>query len=385
LSKLTSTPEAGGLHVAYLAVEATRQGHAAYAHVHEIAGGLRRLGIQVDVFEPRDTRATKTVSLPLRLLEQLRIQVKLFARWTRYDAIYVRAHYTAFPTAAMGRLTGRPVVQEVNGPFADVFIAYPWTRSLRPLLSWLLRQQLRWASAVITVTPALRAWLGDQVGRYDAEVIPNGANIDLFSPDRTTARALPEKFIVFFGALTPWQGVETLLAAFERHEWPDDVHLVILGDGALSGLVSHAAGRSGRLHWFGSVPYTEVGPIVARARAGVVPKNGQGNRQETGLFPLKLFEIVSCGIPAIVTDFPGQADFVRDYDCGLVVPPESPQAIAGAVRQLTEAPQAARDKGARGRAAIATAHSWTHRSEHTARVLRDVLYRGAPAEWVSPG
>lgn len=377
-----STPNSSSearLRVAYLTVEATRQGHASYAHVHEIVTGLRRLGIEVDLYEPSNGGDSGRSNLAARLVDQLRIQARLFVRWARYDAIYVRAHYTAFPTAAVGRVTGRPVVQEVNGPFADVFIAYPWTRPLAPLLLFLHRRQLRWADALIAVTPALRDWIGKQTGRHDAEVIPNGANIELFAPNRTTTRALPETFVVFFGALTPWQGVETLLAAFEHRDWPEHVELVILGDGMLQGSVAEAAARHERLHWLGRVPYAEVGAIVARARAGLVPKNSQGNRQDTGLFPLKLFEIASCGVPVIVTDFPGQAEFVREYDCGLVIRPESPAALADAVRRLTESPTLSAEMGGRGRAAVASAHSWGHRAEHAARVLRRATARVAEA------
>jgi glycosyltransferase involved in cell wall biosynthesis len=372
-------PDAARLQVAYLAVESTRQGHAAYTHVHEIVGNLRRLDMDVDLFEPAAPSERRRRRPAARLFEQLRIQARLFARWHRYDAVYVRAHYTAFPTAVLARVTGRPVVQEVNGPFEDVFIAHPWTRSLRRLLSWLHRRQLAWADALITVTPALREWIARQTGRSDADVIPNGANVDLFSPRRTTEQPLPGTFVVFFGALTAWQGIDTLLAAFERPEWPAGVHLVIVGDGTVHDVVAAAAARHERVHWLGRVPYADVGGIVARAQAGVVPKNAQGNRQETGLFPLKLFEIVSCGVPVIVTDFPGQADFVREQECGVVIPPESPVALAEAVRHLADSPALARVMGERGRAAITTAHSWAHRAEDTARVLRRITCRAAAA------
>lgn len=373
-----NSPDDVRLRVAYLAVEAPREGHATYAHVHEIVDGLRGAGIDVDLFEPRHASRAQGPSSILRLLEQLWIQLRLAARWRRYDAVYVRAHYTAFPTAVLARATGRPVVQEVNGPFADVFLAHPWTRWLRPVLTALHLRQLAWGRGVITVTPALKVWIERQVDRQDVVVIPNAANLELFSPSRTTTRSLPGNFVVFFGALTAWQGLDTLLAAFDRPEWPADLHLVIMGGGQLQELVSVAAARSSRLHWFGRVPYAEVGAVVARARAGLVPKNGRGDRQDTGLFPLKLFEILSCGVPVVVTDFPGQADFVREHECGIVVPPESPAALAEAVSALMTSPAVARAMGERGRTAIMTAHSWAHRARDTARVLRRVTARHDP-------
>jgi glycosyltransferase involved in cell wall biosynthesis len=368
----SSRPDIAPLRVAYLAVEAPREGHATYAHVHEIVEGLRRQGIEVVLFSPRQASLDRAPGIVGRLFEQLRVQARLVARWRHFDAIYVRAHYTAFPTAMLAKLTRRPLVQEVNGPFADVFIAHPWTRTLRPLLTSVYWLQLAWAKAVITVTPSLRTWIERQTARHDVDVIPNAANLDLFSPDRPNTHALPARFVVFFGSLTAWQGVETLVAALARPEWPEDLHLVILGDGRLRDVVAAAAARYPRLHWLGQLPYAEVGGIVARAVAGLVPKNAQGDRQDTGLFPLKLFEILACGVPVVVTDFPGQADFVREHDCGIVIPPESPEALAGAVRALATAPSQARALGDRGRTVIVSAHTWAHRADDTARVLRRV-------------
>ena len=47
--------------------------------------------------------------------------------------------------------------------------------------------------------------------------------------------------------------------------------------------------------------------------------------------PLKLFETLACGIPAIVSELPGQADLIREGRCGLVIPCNDPTALARAV------------------------------------------------------
>jgi len=72
-----------------------------------------------------------------------------------------------------------------------------------------------------------------------------------------------------------------------------------------------------------------------------------------------------------VTDFPGQADLIRDHDCGLAVPAEDPDALAAAVAKITASPEAAA-MGQRGRDAILAAHSWDIRAGATAKVLSAV-------------
>ena len=133
--------------------------------------------------------------------------------------------------------------------------------------------------------------------------------------------------------------------------------------------VETAAAADPGIHDLGRQPYRVLPGIVARSICGLVPKNNLGDRTGTGLYPLKVFETLACGVPAIVSDFPGQADLVRDNNAGLAVPAEDPVALARAVGDLASDPEIARASGTRGRAAIVAAHSWDIRAGATQDVL----------------
>src|SRR5829696_3936142 len=133
--------------LAYLTLEAPRQGQASYAHVFEIVEGLKRLGFAVDLYLPRYTDAMVRPSLVRRFWEHLSLQSRLIARWRRYDLIYVRGHNMAFLAALAAHATGKPIIHEVNGPHLDITVTYPWTRHFNGLLQWLQRTQYRWANA----------------------------------------------------------------------------------------------------------------------------------------------------------------------------------------------------------------------------------------------
>ena len=90
--------------------------------------------------------------------------------------------------------------------------------------------------------------------------------------------------------------------------------------------------------YLGRVAYRDLPGIVARSLAGLCPMSNLGGRSETGLSPLKLYETLACAVPVVVTDFPGQADLVRECNCGLVIRPESPKALADAVAYLYHHP-----------------------------------------------
>lgn len=359
--------------IAYLCLQATREGQASYAHVHEIINGLRRRGCTTRLFEPEYAPGDMPGAFG-RAAEFLRVQGRLRRTSQDIDALYVRSHFAALPAVLWARRRGIPVVMEVNGPYDDLFAAWPWTRRLSGLFIALSRLQFRRASALITVTPQLADWLSREAPGREVSVVPNGANTDIFSPSASTQLKLPECFVVFFGALAAWQGLDTLTQAVLDSNWPDQVSLVVAGDGAQRTTIEQAISDP-RVVYLGSIPYRDVAGVVARALAGLAPKNSIGGRTATGLAPLKVFETLACGTPAIVTDFPGQADLIRECGCGIVIPPEDPSALARAVADLAANPAEAAAMGRRGRESVATSHSWDSRSESTLTVILRAMAR----------
>lgn len=360
----------------YLCLESTREGQAAHTHVNEIASGLSRRGWTVRCFAPHDANAATPPGVLRRALEYVRVQWKLCSARGNPDVIYLRAHYAAFPTALWAKCSRMPVIQEVNGPYDDLFMAWPWTRRFGRLFRWLMRTQLRWANAIITVTPQLAEWVRREAPGANVHVVPNGANIDLFHPGATADVAgLPRVYAVFFGALAPWQGIETLLAAVQGPTWPEGVSLVVVGDGVERGKVE-AAASTGKVIYLGSVPYRRMPGIIAQAVTSVSPQTAFGTfgkRAATGLSPLKLFESLACGIPVVVTDIPGPADLIREAGGGLVVPPDDPRSLAEAVAYLYLHPEERMLMGRRGREVMERAHSWDQRAGVVAHILEELL------------
>ena len=356
--------------VAYLCLQATRQGQASYAHVHEIIAGLRQHGWSVTLTEPDYAEGTAEMPGALgRVREFRRIQKRFRTDARDASALYVRAHPFAWETARWAWRHGVPIVQEVNGPYDDLFLAWPAARRFARVFISMMRWQYRNADALITVTPQLAEWLRAETGRDDVTVIPNGANTQVFRPDAPVRPGLPARHVAFFGAFAPWQGIDTMLRAVKHPAWPGDVSLVFAGDGKMRPEVERAASETPRVVYLGVLPYEEVPGILVDALAGLSPKEAVATRAATGLSPLKLYEIASCGAALVVSDLPGLSDFVSAYECGLAVAPEDPGALATAVARLAEDPAAARAMGARGREAVVSAHSWDARAADTSAIL----------------
>lgn len=362
-----------GKQLAYLCLQATREGQASYAHVHEIIKGLQRRGWKVDLFEPSYAKANQSPGQLLRLYEFLKTQLILSLKIKKFDAIYIRNHFASFPTSFLCKIIRKPIIQEVNGPYEDLFLAWPWTKYFAPLFKWLIRSQLKWSDICITVTSQLKEWITKETGHERVEIISNGANTELFHPEAASNFTLPDNYVVFFGALATWQGIDTMLNAVNLEKWHNNVYIVIVGDGAERMKVENAAKVNQRIIYLGRLPYQQLPGIIANSLSGLSPQSNILGRSNTGLMPLKVFETLACGVPVVVTDFPGQADLVRENKCGLVIPPDNPTALADAVTFLYTFPEKRIEMGQCGRHAIVREHSWDKRAEDTDKALNMIL------------
>jgi glycosyltransferase involved in cell wall biosynthesis len=361
-----------GPRILYLSLHATAPGQAGWADVDEIIDRLRARGWIVDLRQPSYVGRVPPGGVA-RLVETMTMQVPVIPTVRKYDAVYVRSHVLAFPTALAARLTRVPIIQECNGGADDLFIAWPQVRPLKRPLLRMGRAQFRWADEIITVTPQLGRWLESESGRRRVTVIPNGANVDLFHPDAESSKELPPSYVVFFGSLAPWQGIVTMLSATEDPAWPADARLVIAGDGALRADVERAA-EAGRVVFLGNCPQAELPGIVAGSIGSLIVKDHPAHAA-SGLSPLKLYESMAAGVPVVVSALPGLVDTVERFDCGVVVPPGDAGAVARAVAELKSAPETRRRLGENGRRAAVAEYSWDIATDATARVIERAIGR----------
>jgi glycosyltransferase involved in cell wall biosynthesis len=356
--------------LAYFALDLPHKGQASYVHIHEIVENLRRLGWRVDLFAPRPGSPDEPRNIVAKAYEYVRTMWNALRSLGTHDALYVRAHALAWPVAMAARLRGRVLVEEVNGTELDLIVSRPWLRPLRPLLRWLYVSQYRRSQHLFPVANELADWLRAEARHDRISVVPNAANTDLFRPADS---APAEPFVVFFGGLTHWHGVDVMVDAVRHPSWPAGITLVVIGTGVRQHLVEDAVRAGLPIRWLGYRPYEQIPGLLAGAIAGLIPMTNPLGRSSTGMNPLKLFETLACGIPTIVSDLPGQADLVRDGRCGLVVPGSDPAALARAVAQLAANPDEAREMGRRGAALVRTAHSWHARAVEIDKVLRACL------------
>jgi glycosyltransferase involved in cell wall biosynthesis len=356
-------------HLLYLCFERIRPGGAAATHVTEICDGLQRRGVQVQLLAERGEGRNGPAAQASRYA---RLTIRALAALPRADAVYVRSHFAGWPLAWAARLLGRPVIHEINGTYADALVTHPVYARAALALGAMQRAQYRLAARLIAVTPDLADWARREASHDRVSFVANAANTDLFRPDGPRVqRSRP--YALFFGGLTRWHGVESMLAAARHPDWPPGLDLVIAGPIVDPSLEPALRAAPASVAYLGPVPQGELPALVRGAMAALVPIADPGGRSSKGVLPLKLYEALACGTPAIVTDLPGQAELVRSGICGLVVPVDDPAALAAAVAGLAADPEWARRLGEAGAALVRAEHSWDARAADTARILHEAV------------
>jgi glycosyltransferase involved in cell wall biosynthesis len=121
----------------------------------------------------------------------------------------------------------------------------------------------------------------------------------------------------------------------------------------------------------------EVVALLRSARVGLVLFQPVENYIEA--YPTKLFEYMASGIPVVASDFPVWRDIVGSVDCGLLVDPTDPAAVARAINELLDDPDRAAAMGERGRTAVAERYRWDAQGERLVQRYREILANGAAA------
>ncbi len=152
-----------------------------------------------------------------------------------------------------------------------------------------------------------------------------------------------------------------------------DVVVVIVGDGALRAeLVARATslGVQDRLRLVGFVE--DARSLLGAADVFVLP-----SRQEA--LPLSALEAMDAGLPVVGTRVLGTAEVVVDGVTGLLVRPEDPAALAGAIGRLLADPARARRYGAAGRERFAERYTSDRMARQTLAVYDEALAAGPGA------
>ncbi|MDA8318805.1 MAG: glycogen synthase [Actinomycetota bacterium] len=243
------------------------------------------------------------------------------------------------------------------------------------LSCWCERVAMESAAAVIAVSDGMRA---DVLATYPAvdpdrvHVIRNGIDTAQYAPDPGTGVLARygidpgRPTVAYVGRITRQKGLPVLLRAAER--LPAEVQIVLCaGQADTAELGAEVAGlvdglrrnRTGVVWLNGMLERAEVIQILSHATVFACPSL----YEPLGIVNL---EAMACGTAVVASAVGGIPEVVADGETGLLVPPDDPAALAGAITALTADPARAGAMGEHGRRRAVGEFSWISVAERTA-------------------
>ena len=230
---------------------------------------------------------------------------------------------------------------------------------------------------VVAVSDPLREYLVGRVGIPASKVvvIPNGVDAARFRPG-VSAGELRARFgigaaplVGHVARLAPVKNQPLLVDAFARvRERVPDARLVIVGDGPERPTIEaqiRGRGLSDVVHLAGEL--RDVPAILREFDVFALPSRAEGTS-------MSVLEAMASGVPVVASAVGGTPALVDQGRCGVLVPPNDPDALAAALADLLLASERRRELARLARARIEAEYD-------EAAVARryEGLYRGAGA------
>lgn len=259
-----------------------------------------------------------------------------------YDLVYANTTPAGF-LASLGRKTGQPLATDMHGD--EVSEVRIFKRGRIPKPSYLQRvvkaeiqtfSSLLFSDIVLCASHRMKeAFTRKGVRPSKLAHIPNGVDLSFFQPtDDNRTNELRDKFDLhgkmvfgYVGSTAIWQGVESFVRMAQHVR---DERLAFLVVGAGQNIIQDSAKSNVIFEpW---VPRADLMAYYSVSDVLVLPRPKHAVTDLAA--PTKLSEYAAMGKPILTTDVGDPADFVRKYNCGIVVESNLHTHLAGGVREF---------------------------------------------------
>ena len=177
------------------------------------------------------------------------------------------------------------------------------------------------------------------------------------------------------GRLTEQKGYDVLVRSLAQLP---EVHAVIVGDGEerapLEGL-ARELGVAERLHILGW--QDDPRSYLTSLDVFVLPSRFEG-------FPLSIVEAMQAGLPVVAADVGSIAEALDDERAGTLVPPDEPEALARALRELLDDDERRARLGAHARDIALRRHTSRAMADGFMRIYEELAARRRPRRGAAP-
>jgi glycosyltransferase involved in cell wall biosynthesis len=273
------------------------------------------------------------------------------------------------------KLHGKRVLYDVREDTpATIHDRYWIPRCARPAVAWAVDIAEKLSGRMLDGIVAATPHIGQRFPRSKTVVVQNFPLLDeVFPASRPYLERPP--LVLYIGAITASRGVLELIDAMALLPETLQARLALGGELEPSELEQQARQKPGWKHtdYAGWQNRCGLLDLLSRARIGVVPILPTPNHMDSQ--PIKLFEYMIAGLPVVASNLPRQGEIMRETQCGLLVEPGQPKALAEAIQWLLEHPEEAQAMGKRGRQAVLQTYNWDSQAQLLLHLYRRVTLR----------
>lgn len=368
-------------------------------HMREMIAAWQRMGIEVktliggDLEESTETASTESpqgrfssvkAMIPGLIWESVRdTSLQKFDREMgrrleemigifQPDFVYERVAYLQNSGVRTAQEMGVKHIAEINAPYPDERISFSGNSLLLGKARRVEKEILTYSHGISVVSSALKNYLIKILPEAASKisVIPNAVNPAQSQPNPSRLKILREKYklrnklvVGFVGSMFPYHGVDILIQAFAKMTDIRNVHLLIVGDGAILDELKRMAkdlGIGEKVTFTGSVNHSDVYDHIELMDITVMPKsNWYGS-------PVKIFEYALLNKPVIAPDVLPVRDVMSEKE-GILVKPDI-GAFSKALVDLIGHPEKRIELGMNWNAKVLEKYTWDAAARSTLKL-----------------
>ena len=263
----------------------------------------------------------KVVKTNYSRLDYIPFFIKVFFKTLVLDYDVIHAHYTPHSTllpALLKSIKKKPFVITFHG--SDLYILPFKNKLLFSAFKYVVSK----ADKIIVRSAPMKRMIEEmKIPPSKIAVIGAGVDTSIFYPrNKNKMREMlkipkNKKIVLFVGRLSHRKGIELIYSCAKKMP---SVLFIIIGNGPIKENIRNCL-------FTGAKSHEEIPMWMAAADIFVLPSYSEG-------LPNALMEALSTGIPAIVTEIPGNLELVRDGETGFIVPVGDVNAIKEKISYL---------------------------------------------------
>lgn len=186
--------------------------------------------------------------------------------------------------------------------------------------------------------------------------------------EKTTKHDL--KRIVHIGGLTYERGITFLATAISQLK----CKLILAGPFSSKEYENKIKNIcDNKLEYKGILLPSDIPKLLEECGIGVCTLLDKGQYAHIDVLPTKIYDYMLAGLPIIMSNFPYLEKFNHQYNIGLCVPPDNPNAIAEAITYLVTHPEKASEMGENGKKAIIEEFNWDIQEKVLLDLYKDLI------------